>query len=478
MFEIHAKELDWEEVGVEERSMGPETFYAAVVEHPELGELVWELSEYPIGAFNDADTNVGPHQLLKNVEVGLGHPPDVEDGDGEEHPLVVDDMVRWFFEHFEDPAHEMPYDGREGGYQYFRGGPYSARDMLADQFSEVPYETRQIAVDEIERDGTIDWAPVDDGSFADDFDQDSEDAARDVAEADPDAPGGPPDQTPGPSFEVNAKDLIQLAKSGAWNDEEADSLADLLVQLRAAVDDLLAALDGTNAHGHIFKAARAYRNALDGSPLSIDRMYALGLRLINAEDALRQAVSTGDLPPLPIEAHEALQSSLHLHGVVIGATRRGKELLQSAADFARSEHETAEHRALRKGLADAVAGSNGVFDTDTQEFVANTLNANASGPYPDRSHHLAQSTERNVLVTLAKWAVKPAGLVLGTAFLTSVPGAEVIAGTTHAIDGVWTFVVANLHLLQNLAATYAADMSWVQTTFSSIAHFLKMLGKK
>ena len=34
-------------------------------------------------------------------------------------------------------ANGVPYDSREGGYQYFNGGPYDPWEVLADEFSWV-----------------------------------------------------------------------------------------------------------------------------------------------------------------------------------------------------------------------------------------------------------------------------------------------------------------------------------------------------
>jgi hypothetical protein len=71
----------------------------------------------------------------------------------------VDAMVNWFFERYEDPANGVPYDGKEGGYQYFAGGPYNAEDELRDAFDDGTKRIDrmiQAAVDRIERDG-IEW---------------------------------------------------------------------------------------------------------------------------------------------------------------------------------------------------------------------------------------------------------------------------------------------------------------------------------
>lgn len=44
--EIESDELNWDAVGGDERQMGPETHYEAVLEHFELRELTWGIWEY------------------------------------------------------------------------------------------------------------------------------------------------------------------------------------------------------------------------------------------------------------------------------------------------------------------------------------------------------------------------------------------------------------------------------------------------
>ncbi|MEJ8563501.1 hypothetical protein QTO30_21190 [Yoonia sp. GPGPB17] len=69
-------------------------------------------------------------------------------------------MVSWFHAHFEDPAHRTPYESREGGYQWIWGGPHEANDEVQDEFGEVvEYEIMKEAIDEIESDGLLEWAP-------------------------------------------------------------------------------------------------------------------------------------------------------------------------------------------------------------------------------------------------------------------------------------------------------------------------------
>ncbi|MGW7514841.1 hypothetical protein ACWGJ2_04545 [Streptomyces sp. NPDC054796] len=61
-----------------------------------------------------------------------------------------DQMVDWFFENYEDPANGVPFESREGGYQYILGGPFDARDVLTDQFPEASDSDIDQAVGAIE----------------------------------------------------------------------------------------------------------------------------------------------------------------------------------------------------------------------------------------------------------------------------------------------------------------------------------------
>lgn len=76
----------------------------------------------------------------------------------------VEYMVHWFRGMFEDPQHEMPYADKEdpgdSPYRYPLGGPYDADAQLQGEFSgTVPFEVIQEAVQEVQSDGTLEWAP-------------------------------------------------------------------------------------------------------------------------------------------------------------------------------------------------------------------------------------------------------------------------------------------------------------------------------
>ena len=173
---IQAKDLEWNQVSGDERQMGPEFQYLGEIDHPTLGTLTWSVWEYPIGMFNHSDQDVNGHTLEANFTFDPQFEKDEGWGDFETHEELenlTDDQLRalpkeqqgeyivaWFHSQFWDPAHETPYNGREGGYLYIHGGPYDAREELEEKFGGVVEEDIiENAVEEIESDGLTDWAP-------------------------------------------------------------------------------------------------------------------------------------------------------------------------------------------------------------------------------------------------------------------------------------------------------------------------------
>lgn len=80
----------------------------------------------------------------------------------------IEIMVSWFNANYEDPVHRMPYNSREGGYQWIHGGPYDALEVLSEEFEgAADFVMIEQAVDEIQSDGQFEWAPQNDGDFED-----------------------------------------------------------------------------------------------------------------------------------------------------------------------------------------------------------------------------------------------------------------------------------------------------------------------
>lgn len=168
--EIDPDELEWEAVGGSERQMGAETEYTAEVHHPDLGELVWRLWEYPVGVENFQQQELNGHELVEDFDISLVHEPD----DYEEEPneqeddspsAAVAEIKDWFARNYEDPAQSLPYNSREGGYLWIRGGPYSALQVIEEQFGTAyPFGLlEEVARDIVDDAGGLDeWSPIDD----------------------------------------------------------------------------------------------------------------------------------------------------------------------------------------------------------------------------------------------------------------------------------------------------------------------------
>lgn len=180
--EIDPDELEWDAVGGSERQMGPETEYAAEVHHPDLGELVWRLWEYPAGAENFQQHELNGHQLVQDFDISLVHErdddPEDEDEDEETPSTAAAEIRQWFASNYEDPAQSLPYNSREGGFLWIRGGPYSALQAIEEQFGTTyPFALlEEVANDIIDDAGGLDeWSPIDDPD-RDDFDDEPHEA--------------------------------------------------------------------------------------------------------------------------------------------------------------------------------------------------------------------------------------------------------------------------------------------------------------
>jgi hypothetical protein len=255
VFEIEEDELDWEPIGGSDRSMGPETIYQALIDHEDLGELRWTMSEYPAGAEGPKTTDVGKHKLIEDFEFGLQHEPEYEEDDSysalrdilKANPTLtarttksrmVEQLVEWFRQYHEDPANETPYNGQEGGYLYIHGGPYSAEEELRDNFEDIVSEEAIMeAVDEIQKDGTWEWAP---SSL-----HPAKMASYDEAMAEQDQE----------EVEIDFDELREIASerkpSGIGSDEERSMRVEILQQISAARSEMpLPPSHGGIGHNH------------------------------------------------------------------------------------------------------------------------------------------------------------------------------------------------------------------------------------
>lgn len=70
-------------------------------------------------------------------------------------------MREWFYARYCDPAHDTPYNGREGGYLFVNGGPYDPADVMQDRFSGIVEDDLiDELVDEFVMEVGDEWAPI------------------------------------------------------------------------------------------------------------------------------------------------------------------------------------------------------------------------------------------------------------------------------------------------------------------------------
>jgi len=76
------------------------------------------------------------------------------------------DMEGWFSENYDDPANFLPYETREGGYQYLYGGPYELDEILYEEFGDkYPDEYIKRVIEGLEHQyGDVGWAKKPDES--------------------------------------------------------------------------------------------------------------------------------------------------------------------------------------------------------------------------------------------------------------------------------------------------------------------------
>lgn len=460
IYEIGADRIDFEAVGSHERGMGLETRYSAIVDHPQLGQLVWDLWEYPVGAENHRNTDVGTHELLEDIDFGLQHEPP----DDDERQLPIDTLVGWFFERFEDPAHRLPYETAEGGFQWIYGGPYDAREQLEENFPDEAEHIIDAAVEQIESEGLTEWAPVsspEDYGADEDEEPFGEDDLNEIVRDLDDLISAIPEPASDPAFRLGDDGLVHMAAAPDRQPEVSDG--DLLEELRSASAALRSSLKGTNAHTDLLQRVENYEEALLEDPISISRLYGRGVRLENAARSARRRIEADELPAFTAETEQNLNSVLDLHATYIMSGEDGRRLVEGAAAYRSTPDETAALKEAAEKVSSAVAQRQDVFSEEVRRHVAQAAQDIGDGPHPERSNQVAVRSLGNMTGSLLKWVgVVGASAIVGGAIAASAPGVAAVAGGASAITGIVSFLTTNASLLLMLALAVGIALSWLR----------------
>jgi hypothetical protein len=396
-----------------------------------------------------------PPFLEDGSQFGISHTTFEEMEEDDQREL----MVQWFYENFEDPANgSVPWDGETKEWLYLWGGPYDAREELGDKFGDiVSEELIDAVVTEIERTGTVDWAPINSSPFyRGDTESDTPASERPgegknqpitgmIAEVDPATSGSVtsergkidtidlpdlPSQGPGPQFELTDEGVIDFAPAAAL-DREGNNVARLR-RLHPPLRQLArqsAARLGTGNAPHAILASRvsAYREKVDKDLHTVDftLLYVEGVRLANADNSAREQIANGELPPLTEVDREAVDTLLQLHGTFMLSTSVGGELLAAERSYQRRPLEEQEHRAAAVDFALSLENRPDIIAPNAAAFVRDAAAQIGQGSNPERSNVMGSSALQNATIVLSAAAAVAALPIMG-GFLAGPPGA--IAG--------------------------------------------------
>ena len=336
-------------------------------------------------------------------------------------------------------------------------------DEIADAFEEAGYDTVRHSVrgrlNELTSQGRI--LRVARATYAS-FDHSAED--DDDAEADGTSPPEIPDQDEGLAFAISPNGRIGFAATGLVSDDDdiarIEAMRVVLVQV---VDDLIAATTGSNAFASVCRVAQHYRAALEGEigAISIDQLYAQGIRLDNANARLKQEIARGDLPDTGLVVGEALDSVLAIHGPTVLTTTRGQQLLELSSQYNVSRQEELEYKERATAFGAAIANSQDLVERDAKETIEVLNKEIGEGRFPERSSDNARRANRNLLATIARVVLAGTGTVVAGGLIVSEPAVFLSGTVTELANVAWSFLLTHNHELRLLAAAAGQELSWL-----------------
>jgi formylglycine-generating enzyme required for sulfatase activity len=92
---------------------------------------------------------INPKNSINNMHEGVLETANTE----------IDMIKEWFFQNYEDPAEHLPYESKEGGYQWIHGEPVDTEEAIYEHFGEMyNEEVLNKVIDEIGR--YEQWSPI------------------------------------------------------------------------------------------------------------------------------------------------------------------------------------------------------------------------------------------------------------------------------------------------------------------------------
>ncbi len=470
IYDIDRNDLEFETNGTDERGMGIEIEHRATVEHEQLGELTWNVWEYPVGMLNHNDYNIGKHILLEDFGFGIKHEqPD----DDEEYQDRMDEMVGWFYKNYEDPANSIRHNSKEIDYEEKL---YDARTVLAEEFS---YDTYYIdaVVEFIEENGIEEWSriyppknPLQKELFPDDSLEYINERLNTLID-------NAPAPTTDPAFALGNDNRLHIIRPP--DNQPVDSQNDLLNELRTITDDLLQSLRGANFHQDLIPIIEKYKEALSGNEISISRLYGRGVRLDKMVRAINRGIEAKELPSLPINTETYLESVHEIHGAYIMSHAKGRSLVQDAADYHQPPEQPEGFKEAVEQFSNNIKNNSALFDERVREHVPNILMDIGKGEHSKRLNQIGETTLTKfvsaIFKGIGKIGVKAIQWITVSAIGESTLGQIAITAGTDFINTVWSFLINNAPLIKTITDYLSSKSSWLESASKFLEYIISMI---
>lgn len=337
---------------------------------------------------------------------------------------AVKAMVNWFHSNYQDPVNRLPYNGREGGYQWLHGGPYNASEELLDEFSSL-YSDEWIdeAIEIVEQEGIHDWDNTkvqdpDPDYFENEVIQINESTQSEFVTF----VENTPQQEIGANVAIVDGKVMMATLSPEENNPNRTILENLhsdLLKKAKATANLILPTDNQypNLGLEVSKYVELVHEELDG--LNTTVLFITGADLKAEYETLLQSIEKDkydEYPELPQKIRSSIRKLLEAHSRFIGLSEEGGILLDTFAKANRTPQEERNYRRNLTKFAITLKDENELIASDLADTVLALAEASDDDPNRLTKLSIAGRYSRHILIltgTVASLGIASGGLVLG-----------------------------------------------------------------
>ena len=265
----------------------------------------------------------------------------------------------------------------------------------------------------------------------------------------------------GVRFRVSDSDQISIDRAGSSSEGVSQSDLPMYEALLSSVNDFLDSSRGTNAFQHIRSVACKYREVLVNETLSIDLLYAYGIRLENARSNMEEKIHRDELPDLETKLKEPLDSVLSIHGVSVLSTRRGRHLISLSRQYNQQDSDDNSYKEAAQEFVHAVQQAKNLFEAEVREEIDPFNSEIGLGRFPKRSRHIGRTFNLNLMLAIGSISIAALDLSLAHsgAFSSAILSASAISA--NLAKSTLSFMIQYEDVLKLLAAAAREELSWL-----------------